>query len=55
MMATCRASRAEVFKLPLYHRDPFNRILVTQSPLEPMRLLTPDQALAQYGSMVLLV
>jgi PIN domain nuclease of toxin-antitoxin system len=46
---------AEVSKLPLYHRDPFDRILVAQSLVEPMRLLTHDQALAQYGSMVLLV
>jgi PIN domain nuclease of toxin-antitoxin system len=46
---------AQLSKLPLHHRDPFDRILVAQSLLEPMRLLTGDQALAQYGEMVLLV
>jgi len=46
---------AHVSKLPLHHRDPFDRILVAQSLMEPMRLLTGDQVLAQYGEMVLLV
>lgn len=46
---------AQLSKLPLHHRDPFDRILVAQSLLEPMRLLTGDQVLAQYGEMVLLV
>ena len=46
---------AQISKLPLHHRDPVDRILVAQSLLEPMRLLTGDQILAQYGEMVLLV
>ncbi len=46
---------AEVSKLPSHHRDPFDRILVAQSLVEPMRLLTTDRVLAQYGEMVLLV
>ncbi len=46
---------APIAKLPLHHRDPFDRILVAQSLVEPMRLLTGDRILAQYGEMVLLV
>ncbi len=45
----------EVSKLPHHHRDPFDRLLVAQSVLEPMRLLTHDRTLAMYGNTVLLV
>ena len=46
---------AHISKLPLHHGDPFDRLLVAQSLLETMRLLTGDQVLAQYGEMILLV
>lgn len=46
---------AQVSKLPLYHQDPFDRMLVAQSLIEPMRLVTHDRALAKYGEMVILV
>ena len=46
---------AHISQLPLHHRDPFDRILVAQGLLEPMRLMTGDQVLAQYGEMVRLV
>ncbi len=36
--------------LPAIHKDPFDRMLVAQAKAEPMRLLTSDQLLAQYGS-----
>lgn len=39
--------------LPLHHTDPFDRILVAQAITEPMRLVTHDRTLAQYGDMVL--
>lgn len=45
----------QVAKLPVHHRDPFDRMLVAQSLVEPMRLLTHDQTLARYGSLVLVV
>ena len=32
------------------HRDPFDRLLVCQSRVEPLLLFTCDQALAAYGS-----
>ena len=41
--------------LPLHHADPFDRVLVAQAKSEPMRLLTHDQVLPQYGEDVLFV
>ncbi len=34
------------------HRDPFDRLLVCQSRVEPMLLLTADRQLQRYGSTV---
>jgi PIN domain nuclease of toxin-antitoxin system len=34
------------------HRDPFDRLLVAQSQVEPLILLTADGALGPYGSTV---
>ncbi|NKE73626.1 type II toxin-antitoxin system VapC family toxin [Candidatus Manganitrophus noduliformans] len=45
---------AQVSKLPPHHQDPFDRMLVAQSLIEPMRLLTHDRTLAKYGEMVIL-
>ena len=45
----------ETGKLPSHHRDPFDRLLVAQSRVEPMYLLTHDQQLTAYGDTVLLV
>jgi PIN domain nuclease of toxin-antitoxin system len=45
----------QVSKLPLHHHDPFDRMLVAQSLVEPMRLLTHDKILAKYGETVILV
>jgi PIN domain nuclease of toxin-antitoxin system len=36
-------------QLPNHHKDPFDRILVAQALSEPMRLLTGDALLSQYG------
>ena len=38
-----------VHTLPLLHRDPFDRILIAQSNVEKMSLLTIDPLIAQYG------
>ena len=35
--------------LPWHHRDPYDRILVAQSSVEKMPLVTADTALRQYG------
>ena len=37
-----------VTKLPLLHRDPFDRLLIAQSIAEPLTLLTNDAVLARY-------
>jgi len=37
------------------HRDPFDRILVAQAIIEPMRLVTTDKALARYSEVVIVV
>ncbi|MCU0255671.1 MAG: type II toxin-antitoxin system VapC family toxin [Vicinamibacterales bacterium] len=41
-----------VARLPLLHRDPFDRMLVAQSQCEPLVLLTADGQLAGYGGLV---
>ena len=37
-----------VYTLPTIHRDPFDRILVAQSQLEGMPILTADPQIARY-------
>jgi PIN domain nuclease of toxin-antitoxin system len=37
------------------HRDPFDRLLVCQSRVEPLLLLSADHQLARYGTIVMLV
>ncbi len=37
-----------VGKLPLYHRDPFDRILVAQAKLENMILVSRDKRIRKY-------
>lgn len=46
---------AAVDALPPLHHDPFDRMLLAQSSVEWMHLLTHDALLAQYGQLVLLV
>lgn len=41
--------------LPMHHRDPFDRLLVAQSRLESLRLLTDDKIMALYGEPVVLI
>ena len=44
-----------VYELPLYHRSPFDRLLVAQALSEPFRFLTADKQLAQYSELIMLV
>jgi len=46
---------ARVASLPPIHRDPFDRLLVAQALVEPMRLLTDDTVLRGYGEIVTVV
>ncbi len=45
----------QISNLPDHHKDPFDRMLIAQSIVEPMRLLTHDDTLIPYGKHVLLV
>ena len=38
----------QVYRLPLLHRDPFDRMLVAQAMIEDLPLLTSDPLIAQY-------
>jgi PIN domain nuclease of toxin-antitoxin system len=44
-----------VENLPAHHQDPFDRILVAQALVEPMRLLTHDAAVARYSDAFVMV
>ncbi len=44
---------AAVEELPSHHADPFDRILVAQALVEPMRLLTHDPVIARYSDTVI--
>ena len=45
----------QVRKLPMHHRDPFDRMLVAQAMSEPLRLLTHDKGLRVYSDLVMVV
>jgi PIN domain nuclease of toxin-antitoxin system len=45
----------EIEQLPNRHADPFDRMLISQARIEPMRLLTHDKRLLEYGEMVVCV
>jgi PIN domain nuclease of toxin-antitoxin system len=49
------AHAAGVGRLPLHHRDPFDRLLVAQAIHEPARFLTADQVLARYSDLIEIV
>ena len=38
-----------VYTLPRCHRDPFDRMLVAQSQIEALSILTVDPQIAQYA------
>lgn len=44
---------AAVEDLPAHHADPFDRILVAQALVEPMRLITHDPMVARYSDTVI--
>jgi PIN domain nuclease of toxin-antitoxin system len=39
--------------LAAHHQDPFDRILVAQSLIEPMRLMTHDHQMARYSDTII--
>ena len=42
-------------RLPLLHRDPFDRLLIAQAIVEPMRFLTADARLKAYSDLVIAI
>ena len=42
-------------KLPPIHGDPFDRMLIAQAIVEPMRLLTADAKLSTYSELVIAI
>ncbi len=38
----------QVVRLPMIHRDPFDRLLICQAIAEGMAILTPDEVIRQY-------
>jgi PIN domain nuclease of toxin-antitoxin system len=45
----------EVASLPWHHRDPFDRLLIAQSRVAKLRLLTSDEIVGNYGECVLFI
>jgi PIN domain nuclease of toxin-antitoxin system len=43
-----------VAQLPALHNDPFDRLLIAQAMLEPLRFLTADASLRPYTDLVTL-
>ncbi len=46
---------AAVEDLAAYHQDPFDRLLVAQAIIEPMRLITHDATVARYSDSIIKV
>lgn len=42
-----------VEELPSHHQDPFDRLLVAQALVEPMRLITHNQMVARYSDTII--
>ncbi|MEJ5308373.1 MAG: type II toxin-antitoxin system VapC family toxin [Anaerolineae bacterium] len=38
-----------VYTLPMYHRDPFDRMLIAQSQLEELPIITADPQISNYA------
>ncbi len=53
LLPVTAAHAAEVEALPPYHQDPFDRILVAQAFVEPLRLMTHDPIVARYSGSIL--
>jgi PIN domain nuclease of toxin-antitoxin system len=54
MLAVTAEHAAAVERLKPHHTDPFDRLLVAQALLEPLRLLTHDKHVAEYSDTVIL-
>jgi PIN domain nuclease of toxin-antitoxin system len=52
-LAIDEESALHVARLPALHRDPFDRLLVSQAIVHGMTILTPDQLISQYPARVI--
>jgi len=52
LLAIAPEHTAEVETLPAHHHDPFDRILIAQALIEPMRLVTHDAQVAAYSQAI---
>ncbi len=52
-LPVCSRHALVVATLPLYHSDPFDRLLIAQALGEPLHLLTADAQLKQYSELVI--
>jgi len=55
LLAISAEHAAGVETLPAHHHDPFDRILIAQALIEPMRLLTHDAQVAVYSQTIMKV
>lgn len=44
---------AAVAEMPFHHRDPFDRLMIAQSKLEDMPIVTSDRLFSKYGVSVI--
>lgn len=47
-LALAEEAVLQLARLPNYHRDPFDRMLICQAIAEGMPILTPDESIRQY-------
>jgi PIN domain nuclease of toxin-antitoxin system len=52
-LAIDEESTLHVARLPALHRDPFDRLIVSQAIVHGMTILTPDPLIAQYPARVI--
>lgn len=43
----------ELAKLPFHHKDPFDRMIISQALVEPMEIVTRDSAFTSYPAQLL--
>ena len=55
LLATKAEHAVAVETLPAHHQDPFDRILIAQALIEPMRLMTHDALVAKYNDTIMYV
>jgi PIN domain nuclease of toxin-antitoxin system len=54
-LALTWAHAVRAYDLAAFHRDPFDRLLLAQAVTEPLHLLTTDESLKSYSSLVIAV